>query len=168
MKPPASAIAALLDGSHADPFSLLGPHEGPEGTFARAILHGAEEAEAFSLKGGKLGTMTRVDSAVFEGKLRGKPKPIRYRCRGYGNEWWVTDPYSFGPVFGPMDDFLIAEGTHLRLFDKLGAHVIEHQGAQGVHFAVWAPNARTVNLVGDFNGWNGAAEIGRASCRERV
>ena len=54
MKPPASAIAALLDGSHADPFSLLGPHEGPEGTFARAILHGAEEAEAFSLKGGKL------------------------------------------------------------------------------------------------------------------
>lgn len=161
MKPPVEAIAALLDGSHADPFALLGPHEGPEGTFARAVLHGAEEAEAFSLKGGRLGKMTRVDGPLFEGKLRGKPKPVRYRCRGNGAEWWVTDPYSFGPVLGPMDDFLIAEGTHFRLFDKLGAHVIEHQGAHGVHFAVWAPNARSVNLVGDFNGWNGAAHMMR-------
>lgn len=161
MKPPVEAIAALLDGSHADPFALLGPHEGPAGTFARAILHGAEEAEAFSLKGGRLGKMTRVDGPLFEGKLRGKPKPVRYRCRGNGAEWWVTDPYSFGPVLGPMDDFLIAEGTHFRLFDKLGAHVVEHQGAHGVHFAVWAPNARSVNLVGDFNGWNGAVHMMR-------
>ena len=161
MKPPASAIAALLDGSHADPFSLLGPHEGPAGTFARAILHGAEEAAAFSLKGGGLGKMTRVDGPLFEGKLRGRPKPVKYRCRGNGAEWWVTDPYSFGPVLGPMDDFLIAEGKHFRLFDKMGAHVVEHQGASGVHFAVWAPNARSVNLVGDFNGWNGAAHMMR-------
>ncbi len=161
MKPPASAIAALLDGSHADPFSLLGPHDGPEGTFARAILHGAEEAEAYSLKGGRLGKMKRVDGPLFEGKLRGKPKPVRYRCRGHGGEWWVTDPYSFGPVLGPMDDFLIAEGTHFRLFDKLGAHVIHHEGADGVHFAVWAPNARSCNLVGDFNGWNPAAHMMR-------
>ncbi len=161
MKPPPEAIAALLDGTHADPFALLGPHEGPAGTFARAILHGAEEAEAFSLKGGRLGKMTRVDGPLFEGKLRGKPKPVKYRCRGNGAEWWVTDPYSFGPVLGPMDDFLIAEGTHFRLFDKLGAHVIEHQGAHGVHFAVWAPNARSVNLVGDFNGLNGTAHMMR-------
>lgn len=161
MKPPPEAIAALLDGTHADPFALLGPHEGPAGTFARAILHGAEEAEAFSLKGGRLGKMTRVDGPLFEGKLRGKPKPVKYRCRGNGAEWWVTDPYSFGPVLGPMDDFLIAEGTHFRLFDKLGAHVIEHQGCSGVHFAVWAPNARSVNLVGDFNGWNGTAHMMR-------
>ncbi len=151
----------MLDGTHTDPFALLGPHEGPEGTFARAILHGAEEAEAFSLKGGRLGRMTRVDGPLFEGKLRGKPKPVRYRCRRQGSEWWVTDPYSFGPVLGPMDDFLIAEGTHYRLFDKLGAHVIEHEGAEGVHFAVWAPNARSVTLVGDFNGWNGAAHMMR-------
>lgn len=161
MKPPASAIAALLDGSHADPFSLLGPHDGPAGTFARAVLHGAEEAEAFSLKGGRLGKMTRVDGPLFEGKLRGKPKPVKYRCRGNAAEWWVTDPYSFGPVLGPMDDFLIAEGTHFRLFDKLGAHVIHHEGADGVHFAVWAPNARSVTLVGDFNGWNPAAHMMR-------
>ena len=161
MKPPPEALAALLDGTHADPFALLGPHDGPAGTFARAILHGAEEAEAFSLKGGRLGTMTRVDGPLFEGRLKGRPKPVKYRCRGNGAEWWVTDPYSFGPVLGPMDDFLIAEGTHFRLFDKLGAHVIDHQGCAGVHFAVWAPNARCVNLVGDFNGWNGAAHMMR-------
>ncbi len=161
MKPPPEAIEALLDGTHADPFALLGPHAGPQGTFARAILHGAEEAEAFSLKGGRLGKMVRVDGPLFEGKLRGKPRPVRYRCRGNGAEWWVTDPYSFGPVLGPLDDFLIGEGTHFRLFDKLGAHVIHHEGADGVHFAVWAPNARSVTLVGDFNGWNGAAHMMR-------
>jgi 1,4-alpha-glucan branching enzyme len=159
--PSPEALAALLDGTHADPFALLGPHDGPQGTFARAILQGAEEAEAFSLKGGRLGRMTRVDGPLFEGKLRGNPKPIRYHCRGFGREWWVTDPYSFGSVLGPVDDFLIAEGTHFRLFDKLGAHPIDHQGCSGVHFAVWAPNALNVNLVGDFNGWNAAAHMMR-------
>ncbi|MBX9731890.1 MAG: 1,4-alpha-glucan branching enzyme, partial [Sphingomonas sp.] len=131
MRPPAQAIAALLDGSHADPFSLLGPHDGPEGTFARAILPGAHEVEGYSMQGGRLGRMHQVgDGGLFEGKLRGKPKPVKYRCRGVepGSEWWVSDPYSFGPVLGPLDDFLIAEGTHLRLFDKLGAHLIHHQG----------------------------------------
>jgi 1,4-alpha-glucan branching enzyme len=57
-------------------------------------------------------------------------------------------------VLGPTDDFLIAEGTHRRLFDKLGAHLIEHEGASGVHFAVWAPNAQQVSVVGDFNDWD--------------
>ena len=162
MKPPGSAIEALLAGRHADPFSLLGPHAGPEGTFARAIVPGADTVEAFSLRGGRLGKLGRVDDrGLFEGKLRGAPKPVKYRCTGGGAEWWVTDPYSFGPVLGPLDDFLIAEGTHLRLFDKLGAHLIQHEGAHGVHFAVWAPNARAVNVVGDLNGWNPAAHMMR-------
>ena len=123
MKPPRSAITALLDGTHADPFGLLGTHAGPEGTFARALLPGAEEASAFSLKGAELGKLIRVDDrGLFEGPIKGKPKPVKYRCRAGSHEWWVTDPYSFGPVLGPTDDFLIAEDTHLRLFDKLGAH----------------------------------------------
>ncbi|ANY21008.1 1,4-alpha-glucan branching enzyme GlgB [Tsuneonella dongtanensis] len=163
MKPSPATLEALLAGTHSDPFSVLGPHEGPAGTFARAILPGAEEAEAFSLKGGRLGKMTRVDDrGLFEGKLRGKPKPVKYRCRSSGSEWWVTDPYSFGPVLGPLDDLLVAEGTHFRLFDKLGAHVIEHEGCRGVHFAVWAPNARLVSLVGDFNDWDPARHPMRA------
>ena len=155
MQPSGEAIAALLDGLHPDPFALLGVHEGPEGAFARAILPGAETAEAHDLSGKPLGKLKRVDPrGLFEGKVKGGRQPIKYRCRAGAHEWWVTDAYSFGPVLGPTDDFLIAEGTHLRLFDKLGAHLIEHEGASGVHFAVWAPNAQRVSLVGDFNDWD--------------
>ena len=155
MKPPGEAIAALLEGTHADPFALLGVHAGPDGAFARVILPGAETAEAHDLAGQKLGQLSRINAAgLFEGPIKGAPQPVKYRCTAGSHEWWQTDPYSFGPVLGPTDDFLIAEGTHLRLFDKLGAHLIEHQGAHGVHFAVWAPNARAVSLVGDFNHWD--------------
>ena len=79
----------------------------------------------------------------------------------------MTDPYSFGPVLGPVDDFLIAEGTHLRLYDKLGAHQISHEGATGIHFAVWAPNARRVSVVGDFNDWDGRRHVDAQSPRHR-
>ena len=150
-----SAIAALLEGTHADPFSLLGVHPGPKGAFARAILPGAETAEAHDLSGKPLGKLKRVDDGdLFEGPVKGDRQPVKYRCTAGKHEWWVTDAYSFGPVLGPVDDFLIAEGTHLRLFDKMGAHPIEHEGASGVHFAVWAPNAQLVSLVGDFNDWD--------------
>ena len=84
-----------------------------------------------------------------------KRQPLKYRARNAGGEWWVTDAYSFGPVLGPMDDYYIREGSHLRLFDKMGAHPLHHEGADGVHFAVWAPNARRVSVVGDFNAWDG-------------
>ncbi|MDP9086467.1 MAG: 1,4-alpha-glucan branching enzyme, partial [Pseudomonadota bacterium] len=155
MKPSDEAILALLDGVHADPFSLLGIHDGPKGAFARALLPGAERAEAYGLGGDKLGGLKRVDDrGLFEGQVKGPRQPVRYLCRAGQHSWEVTDPYSFGPVLGPIDDLLIAQGTHFRLFDKLGAHVIEHEGASGVHFAVWAPNAQHVALVGDFNDWN--------------
>jgi len=155
VKPPESAIESLLEGTHADPFSLLGVHEGPDGAYARAILRGADTAEAHDLAGRKLGKLKRVDSrGLFEGKVTGGRQPVKYRCTAGETEWWVTDPFGFGPVLGPVDDLLIAEGTHLRLFDKLGAHPIEHEGAAGFHFAVWAPNARLVSLVGDFNDWD--------------
>ncbi|MDP9056094.1 MAG: 1,4-alpha-glucan branching protein GlgB [Pseudomonadota bacterium] len=155
MKPPTSAITALLEGAHADPFSLLGVHDGPDGAFARALLPGADVAEAFSLAGVPLGQLTRVDDrGLFEGPIKGVRKPVTYRCTAGPHSWLITDPYSFGPVLGPTDDLLIAQGTHFRLFDKLGAHLITHEGARGVHFAVWAPNARLVSLVGDFNDWD--------------
>jgi 1,4-alpha-glucan branching enzyme len=155
VKPPGEAITALLEGAHVDPFSLLGLHDGPDGVFARAILPGAETAEAYDLKGKKLGKLNHVDDrGLFEGKIKGACQPVKYRCTAGLHEWWITDAYSFSPVLGATDDFLIAEGTHLRLFDKLGAHLIKHQGASGVHFAVWAPNARHVSLVGDFNDWD--------------
>jgi 1,4-alpha-glucan branching enzyme len=162
VKPPSAAIEALIAGTHADPFSLLGVHEGPGGAFARLVLPGAEQVEAHSLAGDPLGPLARVDPrGLFEGPIVGPCQPLRYRASGGGAEWWLTDPYSFGPVLGPLDDLLMGEGTHLRLFDKLGAHLITHEGAQGVHFAVWAPNAACVALVGDFNDWEGARHVMR-------
>ena len=162
MKPTRGAIAALLDGRHDDPFSLLGPHAGPDGTFVRAWIPSAETLAAYDLSGAPLGTLERTDErGLFEGSIDGDPQPITYHAAGGGGAWSVTDPYSFGPVLGPIDDLLIAEGTHLRLHDKLGAHPIAHEGADGVHFAVWAPNARRVSVVGDFNDWDARRHVMR-------
>ena len=156
MKPSRAALDSLLAGRHDDPFSLLGSHAGPKGTFARTLIPGAEKAEAHDLSGTSLGWLSRTDPrGLFEGAIAGPPRPLKYRAQGHGAEWWTTDPYSFGPVLGPVDDLLMAQGTHVRLYDKMGAHVIDHEGAQGVHFAVWAPNAQRVSVVGDFNDWDG-------------
>ncbi len=150
-------IAAIVRGLHPDPFSVLGVHAVSDGFVARAFVDGADAVEAFSAAGDRLGALEpRGADGVFEGPLNIEgPQPLRYRAQNSGGAWWVWDPYSFGPVLGPMDDYYIAEGTHLRLFDKLGAHPMEHQGVDGVHFSVWAPNARRVSVVGDFNSWDG-------------
>jgi 1,4-alpha-glucan branching enzyme len=162
VKPPRSAIDSLIAGTHADPFSLLGVHEGPEGCFIRAIVPGAERVDAHDLKGRKLGALERVDDrGLFEGEIKAKRQPVKYHASNDEADWWVGDAYSFGPVLGPIDDFLIAQGSHFRLFDKMGAHLIEHEGAKGVHFAVWAPNARRVSVVGDFNDWDGRRHLMR-------
>lgn len=72
-----------------------------------------------------------------------------------GNTQTYEDPYRFGPVLTEMDQHLIGEGTHQKLWSALGAHVIELDGVAGTHFAVWAPSARRVSVVGDFNNWDG-------------
>ena len=150
-------IEAILSGRHDDPFAVLGLHSVGNGLWARCFIPHAEEVAVFTLAGDEAGELARRhDDGFFEGPLSLKTRqPVRYRARNQGGEWFVTDAYSFGPVLGPMDDYYIGEGSHLRLFDKMGAHVIEHEGAGGVHFAVWAPNARRVSVVGDFNGWDG-------------
>ena len=153
---PTAEIEAVLRGRHRDPFAVLGIHGEGQRLVARAFVDGAEGLEAFTLAGKPAGALERRHKAgFFEGRLTiRKRQPLRYRARRGGAEWWVSDPYSFGPVLGPMDDYYIAEGSHLRLFDKLGAHPMHHEGADGVHFAVWAPNATRVSVVGDFNQWS--------------
>jgi len=161
-----SDVEAIVSGRHGDPFSVLGVHEADGRLAARCFVPHAEFVTAFTLQGKKAGELSRVhDAGFFEGKLTiRKRQPLKYLARNAGGEWQLTDPYSFGPVLGPMDDYFIAEGSHLRLFDKLGAHLISHEGALGVHFAVWAPNARRVSVVGDFNEWDGR----RHSMRHRI
>ncbi|MBX3529232.1 MAG: 1,4-alpha-glucan branching protein GlgB [Rhizobiaceae bacterium] len=160
----ASDIEAIVAGRHGDAFRVLGLQEVGKGFFARCFIPHAETVTAETLGGAFVGALERRRAeGFFEGKVSlRKRQPLRYVAKNAGGEWQVTDPYSFGPVLGPMDDYFIGEGSHLRLFDKLGAHLIEHEGASGVHFAVWAPNARRVSVVGDFNEWDGRRHAMRA------
>lgn len=153
----AAEIEAIVAGRHADPFSVLGLHEVAGEWVARAFNPHADTLEAFDAAGKPLGRLEKLDEGgFFEGPLAIKERcPVRYHATNAGGVWDVWDPYSFGPVLGPMDDYYIREGSHLRLFDKMGAHVIDFDGVRGTHFAVWAPNAQRVSLVGPFNDWDG-------------
>ncbi len=163
MTPDHSELEALVAGTHGDPFRRLGVHDEGGQWIARAVVPGAETVEAFDARGKPLGALSHVAHGVFEGlvKLK-KAEPVTYRATGGGAEWLVTDAYSFGPVLGPIDDYLMNEGSHKRLFDVLGAHRITHEGYDGMHFAVWAPNAQRVAVVGDFNDWDGRRHVMRA------
>ncbi|UJQ94549.1 1,4-alpha-glucan branching protein GlgB [Mariluticola halotolerans] len=150
-------VEAIASGQHTNPFAVLGLHETGEAWIARTFIPHAKALTAFDKDGALLGTLELRDTrGFFEGLLNLKARgPVRYHASNDGGEWDVWDPYSFGPVLGPMDDYYIGEGSHLRLFDKLGAHVLEFEGVSGTHFAVWAPNARRVSVVGPFNDWDG-------------
>ncbi|MGO7422166.1 alpha-amylase family glycosyl hydrolase, partial [Rhizobium ruizarguesonis] len=159
----ADEITAILAGSHSNPFAVLGVHQAGDAFVARCFIPGAEEVTAMTLDGSVIGELKQLHAdGIFAGPVSlTKLQPVRYRARRGDAEWAVTDPYSFGPVLGPMDDYFAREGSHLRLFDKMGAHLIKHDGAQGIHFAVWAPNAQRVSVVGDFNNWDGRRHVMR-------
>lgn len=159
----ADEIAAILAGAHSNPFAVLGVHKSGSFYVARCFIPGAEEVTAMSLDGTAIGDLSlQHPDGFFAGTISvNKQVPVRYRARRGDAEWAVTDPYSFGPVLGPMDDYYAREGSDLRLFDKMGAHWIKHEGAQGIHFAVWAPNAQRVSVVGDFNNWDGRRHVMR-------
>ncbi|MFG1461825.1 1,4-alpha-glucan branching protein GlgB [Xanthobacter sp. DSM 24535] len=160
------AMEALVQGRHGDPFALLGPH-GVDGSFVlRTFQPGARDVEAVDpVTGARLASLQQVHPAgVFAGKIeprdggRGGASAPRYRLRirwGDGSLQESEDPYAFPPLLGDLDLYLLGEGTHHNLSDVLGAHVVTVDGINGVRFAVWAPNARRVSVVGDFNGWDG-------------
>ncbi|WP_284388023.1 1,4-alpha-glucan branching protein GlgB [Devosia yakushimensis] len=150
-------VEAIVNGRHPDPFAFLGLQEAGGAWVLRAFIPHAEMVTAYTLEGTELGHLfPRHPGGFFEGKVNvDRRQPIRYRAKNAGGEWDIYDPYSFGPVLGPMDDYYMGEGSHLRLFDKLGAHEMEFEGIHGTHFAVWAPNAQRVSVVGPFNEWDG-------------
>ncbi|WIJ26468.1 1,4-alpha-glucan branching protein GlgB [Devosia sp. RR2S18] len=150
-------VEAIVRGRHSNPFAFLGLHEVGGQQVLRAFIPHAEVVTAYTLDGAKIATLRRSHpEGFFEGAIASiERQPIRYRAQNEGGEWDVYDPYSFGPVLGPMDDYYIGEGSHLRLFDKLGAHAMAFEGIAGTHFAVWTPNAQRVSVVGPFNDWDG-------------
>ncbi len=156
-------IEAILGSRHPDPFAVLGIHQAGDKFVARCFIPHAAAVTAETLAGKAIGELDCLDPAgIFAGAVSvRKLQPIRYRARNEGGEWIVVDPYSFGPVLGPMDDYYIREGSHLRLFERMGAHPLTLDGVDGFHFAVWAPNAQRVSVVGDFNEWDGRRHVMR-------
>jgi len=153
----AEAIAA---GRHGEPFKALGIHPWGKGQVLRSFMPGAERVTALTDAGEvALPPVTGVPG-LFAGLL---PARVAYRLRaeGHGAAWELDDPYRFGPVLGEMDEHLMAEGRHMRLWQRLGAHEITHEGVDGTHFAVWAPNAQRVSVVGDFNFWDARRAVMR-------
>ena len=148
-------VLALCQGRHGDPFSVLGPHTAADGTpWVRAFLPGAVSVVAVA--GARAWPLTLRDAAgLFEGPTAAAGR-YQLRVRWHdGSESLLDDPYRFGAVLGDMDVWLLAEGSHLRPYEILGATPRTMDGVDGTGFAVWAPNASRASVVGDFNVWDG-------------
>jgi 1,4-alpha-glucan branching enzyme len=146
---------ALARSTHGDPFRVLGPHDGPSGRTIRAFLPGANAVEVLRRSDrASLGRLKEGNVAgLFEaGVSDDAPYLLRIEWPAAVQE--TEDPYSFGPVLGDLDLHLFAEGRHFDLASALGANQITVDGVAGVRFAVWAPNAQRVAVIGDFNSWD--------------
>ncbi|MDO1584404.1 1,4-alpha-glucan branching protein GlgB [Rhizobium oryzicola] len=150
------ALQALADGRHGDPFAILGPHSWNGRAIVRAILPGAVGVEL--VEPGSNAVLARMQPIHQVGIFAAALDTIgRYRLRIQWPEdvQETEDPYSFGLLLGDLDLHLIGQGTHYDLGRTLGARAMDIDGVSGVRFSVWAPNARRVSVVGDFNAWDG-------------
>ncbi|WP_050750734.1 1,4-alpha-glucan branching protein GlgB [Paramagnetospirillum magneticum] len=145
---------AIARGRHGDPFAVLGPHAVKGGTVIRTFQPQARTVFVLAADGETEMSRAHPDG-LFAVKLKGSPAYRLRAVRHDGGTEELDDPYRFPPVLGDLDVHLLAEGTHLRTFEKLGAQVRIVDGVAGVDFALWAPNASRVSVVGDFNGWDG-------------
>ena len=173
-----AAIDSLLGGRNADPFAFLGPHAIPGGWAIRFFLPWAAEASVAITPGNKLPIVssTKVADAVkihpagvyealWPSQQSAAPACGSYRIQGRtyeGQSFELFDTYSFPYFLSELDLYLMGEGRHYDTYEKLGAHLKTVEGIQGVNFAVWAPSAQRVSVVGDFNRWDGRVNPMRA------
>jgi 1,4-alpha-glucan branching enzyme len=151
-------LEAIVRREHGDPHSILGAHPDGDGLVIRALRPGARAVAAQFDDGRDVELEEIHPGGVFESTVPGAEPPLSYRLEvdyGEGGSFTIEDPYRFTPTIGDFDLHLIGEGRHEELYERLGSHVIEHEGVRGTAFAVWAPAARAVSVVGDFNSWDG-------------
>jgi 1,4-alpha-glucan branching enzyme len=145
---------ALANGTHDNPFAVLGPHDVEGGRIIRAFLPGALKAEVLRGDGSTLAPLeAAAESGLFENLLCERV-PYRLRITWPNAVQETEDPYAFDLLLGDLDLHLFNEGRHFELAHALGAQSISIDGVKGVRFAVWAPNAKRVAVVGDFNSWD--------------
>jgi 1,4-alpha-glucan branching enzyme len=153
-----SEIELVVRREHADPHHVLGAHPSDGGVVVRAFRPAARRVLARPDGIEPIALEQRHPAGLFEGVVDGAELPMRYELEvSYpdGNTFTLLDPYSFPPTFGELDLHLAGEGRHEDIYERLGAHVRELEGVTGTAFAVWAPSARAVSVVGDFNSWDG-------------
>ena len=152
------SLQALAEARHPDPFAVLGPHVDGKGVVIRACIPSAERITITTGRSAPIDMKRRHAAGIFEGSIPGSREIPDYRLQvtyDGGATVEVDDPYRYGRVLTDYDLYLFGEGNHTRIYEKLGAHPMTIGAAEGVHFAVWAPNARRVSVVGDFNTWDG-------------
>ncbi|GAB4160614.1 MAG: 1,4-alpha-glucan branching enzyme [Candidatus Promineifilaceae bacterium] len=154
---PPHVIEAIVTGNHGRPFDVLGPHPNEEETIVRVYLPYA--AQVTLLAQDTAYPMTRIHPiGLFECRLPIPDPAFAYQLQlitDQGDALTLEDPYRFPPTLSDFDTHLMAEGTHQKIYEQQGAHLIEREGVAGVRFRVWAPNALRVSVVGDFNRWDG-------------
>lgn len=155
----AAQLEELRQGRSARAFDLLGLHPWQDGWQLSAFFPDAQALWVLP-DGGEAVAATPLGGGVFVADLAQR-QGYRLRVEQDGRRWEQDDPYRFGPVLGPMDEYLISEGRHQNLWLVLGGHLITHEGVAGAHFAVWAPHATRVSVVGDWNGWDGRRQMMR-------
>ena len=162
--PPVSVadLDRLVARDHHDPHAILGAHavarrrDDPRAAPGRRVRRRPAAGRR---------ARAHPPGGLFEGELRGATLPVSYELEVRypdGGTFVTHDPYRFAPTMSDLDEHLFREGRHEQLWSKMGAHVRELDGVQGTSFAVWAPAARSVSVVGDFNFWDGRLHLMRA------
>jgi 1,4-alpha-glucan branching enzyme len=146
---------AIIEGRHSDPFHYLGWHMEKGRPVVRAFLPDAAKVTVVDEQGHESELDRIHDAGLFAGRLSNGSKRYQLRARFGEDVVEIEDPYRFPPVLSDFDIYLLSEGTHLHLYDKLGAHPMTLEGVAGVAFVVFAPGAKRVSVVGDFNLWDG-------------
>jgi 1,4-alpha-glucan branching enzyme len=160
MLSPADA-SALVEARHADPFAVLGLHADADGAlWLRAMLPGATAVAVLDAASGKriAALALRDEAGLWEAVIPRRKKRFDYRLQvqwASGGSGTYADAYAFAALIPDADLHFFGEGSHLRPFTMLGAHALSVGSVDGVRFAVWAPNAKRVSVIGDFNAWDG-------------
>ena len=176
---PRDEVNMFVTGLHSDPFRVLGPHKVGDDVEIRVFRPDARVIEVVLDRepDKRIAAKKTNEEGFFRATVPGAERDVPYRLcvvKLNGSEEITRDAYQYGPIMGDVDLHLFSEGQHWKIYEKLGAHLRTIGDATGVYFAVWAPNAQRVSVVGDFNDWNGrvnpmrkllSAEYGNYFCR---
>jgi 1,4-alpha-glucan branching enzyme len=159
----ADEIRALAEGRHGDPFAILGVHATTGGRIVRTLQPQASAVALIDARGKLRCELERVhENGVFAAAMPARIRHYLFRITlPDGRSYDCDDPYRFPTSLGEVDLYLLGEGSHRGIHATLGAHCVEVLGVAGTRFAVWAPNASRVSVVGDFNEWDGRRHVMR-------